>query len=271
MHKAAFALLALAFCASAQALPPQATVLANSIDLSQSASYIDTLKALGFRVETISAGQLPEHQADPLLLVLGGQNSPEGVGRIVDGLMTREEKEATVKPAAKTLVILNSVWAERQKVLIFAGYGKEQTRKMFSEAQGDIIKSLKFNESLYPENNTVYSSDIPPLDATQPYTEVDAAQAAAIREGIPGVEVIDVRGVPFYAAGHIPGAVNIQESKMKDRLSELPKERTYLLYCGGNSESIAAGNLLASNGYAKLYRLVDGYMAWRKAGYPKEK
>jgi rhodanese-related sulfurtransferase len=243
----------------------------NSIDLPFAASYIETLRGVGIDVATISAAELPAHQSDPRIFILGGQHSPEGVGTIVTGLMTQKEREDTLRPGAKTLVVLPSIWAQRQMVQIFAGYGKEQTRKLFAEAQGDIIKSIRFNESAYPQNYTLSTTDVPQLDDTQPYTEVDAYQANAIIGSLPGLEIIDVRGVPFYASGHIPGAVNIQAVKVGDHLSELPRDRTYLLYCGGNSESISAANQLAANGYKKLYRLVDGYMAWRMAGFPKAK
>jgi rhodanese-related sulfurtransferase len=46
---------------------------------------------------------------------------------------------------------------------------------------------------------------------------------------------------------------------------------TYLLYCGGNSQSIRVGTVMSQNGFTKLYRLVDGYVAWRRAGFPREK
>jgi len=266
------ALLSIAAYAQAQSAPPQVTVLANSIDLSMSQGYVDTLKAIGFTVAVISAADLPSHQGDPLILVLGGPHAPEGVGKIVDSILTVGEKEEILNStSSKVLVVLPSIWSQKQKVMVFAGYGKEQTRKLFGEAQGDIIKSLKFNDSSYIENYTGAAETVPPFDGTQPFTEVDAYQAAAIIRDVPGVMVIDVRGAPFYAAGHIPGAVNLPQRQFQDSLSRLDREGTYLLYCGGNSESIKAGNTLASLGFKKLYRLVDGYIAWRKAGYPRAK
>lgn len=264
------ALLSIPAFVQAESAAPQVTVLANSIDLSLSQGYVDTLKALGFSVVAISAAELPSHQGDTLILVLGGHRAPEGVGKVVDSILTAAEKEEILSSASsKVLVVLPGVWSQKQRVMVFAGYGKEQTRKLFGEAQGDIIKSLKFNDSSYLENYTGTADAVPPLDAAQPFTEVDAYEAAAIIRDVAGVQVLDVRGAPFYSAGHIPGAVSLPERQFRESLSHLDRDGTYLLYCGGNSESISAGNILASLGYKKLYRLVDGYIAWRKAGYPR--
>jgi len=249
------------------------TLVGNSIDMPLVQGYVDTLKAIGFPVDEISAKELPQHQSDPLILILGGQNAPEGVGTVVNGILTdSEKKEAIASTQARTTVVIPSVWTDRQKVMVFAGYGKEQTRKAFGDAQGDIIKSLKFNDSSYLDNATSGPVNVPPPDNMQPFTEIDAYQANTLIKTTPDLMLIDVRGVPFYAAGHIPGAVNIPESKMeKGALSSLDKTKTYLVYCGGNSESIRAGNLMASEGFNRIYRLVDGYMAWRKAGFPRER
>jgi rhodanese-related sulfurtransferase len=265
-------LILIAACSSAQSQTPQITILANSIDLPLSQGYIVTLNALGYGTQTITAADLPSHQGDPFIIILGGQHSPEGIGRIVDGLLTQKEKDAVLaSSSSKTAVIIPSLWTGRQKIMIFAGYGKEQTRKVFGEAQGDIIKSLRFNDSAYLDNFSAGPVNVPPLDDTQPFTELDAYQANTLINTTAALHIIDVRGVPFYQAGHIPGAVNIPAREMDKNLARLDKSATYLLYCGGNSESITAANFLAASGYKNIYRLVDGYMAWRMAGFPRQK
>jgi len=232
---------------------------------------LDNLQASGINVAAITADQLSSHKNDPVILVLGGQNAPENVGAITNELMTDvEKKEVLASPDSKNVFIVLNPWAANQTVIIFAGYEKEQTRKAFSDAQGDLLKIFRFNESQYPTNSTVSSATVPSLNPTQPFTEVNAYEAKAIIGSIPNLEVIDVRGTAVYDAGHIPGAVSMPVRVIEQNTGTLSKDKTYLLYCGGNSESINAGNMLAAAGYKKIYRLVDGYMAWRRAGYPKE-
>ncbi len=250
---------------------PSVTVVGNSIDLALSRGYIDNLAASGINVSAITAADLPAHKGDANIMILGGQNAPEGIGPIVGDLLTEsEKKQVLASPDAKIVVIIANAWATKQKVMIFAGYEKAETRKAFGDAQGDIMKSLRFNDSLYPQNETTVTANVPPIDPTQPFTEVSAYEAYAIIQDVPGVEVIDVRGKPLYDNGHIPGAVNMPVREIEGGVDSLAKDKTYLLYCGGNSESINAGNILAANGFKNLYRLVDGYVAWRKAGYAKE-
>lgn len=250
---------------------PSVTVVGNSIDLALSRSYIDNLEESGIDVSSIVASDLPAHKEDPNIIILGGQNAPEGIGPVVSGLLSdQEKKEVLSSPDARIVVVITNPWAAKQKVLVFAGYEKEQTRKAFADAQGDIMKSLRFNETMYPQDNAEVRAVVPSIDPTQPYTEVSAYEAYAIIKEVRDVGIIDVRSSPAYDAGHIPGALNIPVRNMDGALGSLHTERTYLVYCGGNSESIKAGNILAAKGYKKLYRLVDGYMAWRKAGYPKE-
>jgi rhodanese-related sulfurtransferase len=256
---------------SAAFAAPTVTIVGNSIDLALSRGYIDNLKASGIDAIAITAADLPSHKGDANIIILGGQNAPDGIGLVVNELLTASEKKEVLSAQdAKIVVIIANAWAAKQKVTIYAGYEKEQTRKVFGDAQGDIMKSLRFNDSLYPQNNADTKAKVPALDPSQPYTEVSAYEAMAIINGIPDVEVIDVRGKPLYDNGHIPNAFNMPVRDIEQNMGALSKDKTYLVYCGGNSESIQASNLLASNGYKKIYRLVDGYVAWRKAGYAKE-
>jgi rhodanese-related sulfurtransferase len=69
--------------------------------------------------------------------------------------------------------------------------------------------------------------------------------------------------------GHLPGAINIPLSKLKDRLGELSAEREVIDYCRGpycvlSFEAVAA---LRARGYL-VRRLEDGYPEWKAAGLP---
>jgi rhodanese-related sulfurtransferase len=43
--------------------------------------------------------------------------------------------------------------------------------------------------------------------------------------------IVDVRTADAYAAGHIPGAVNIPEAEATLREGELPRDKEIVLYC----------------------------------------
>lgn len=86
------------------------------------------------------------------------------------------------------------------------------------------------------------------------------------------VTVLDVRPAEEFAAGHVPGAVNIPMRELERRLAELPKRREVVAYCRGPYclMSYDAVQLLRKKGL-KARRLKDGMPEWRLAGLPTER
>jgi rhodanese-related sulfurtransferase len=90
------------------------------------------------------------------------------------------------------------------------------------------------------------------------------------RKGL--VTVLDVRPREEYAAGHLPGAVNIPIAELEKRLNDLPKRREVVAYCRGPYclMSYDAVALLRKKGF-KARRLEAGMPEWRQAGLPVER
>jgi rhodanese-related sulfurtransferase/DNA-binding transcriptional ArsR family regulator len=86
------------------------------------------------------------------------------------------------------------------------------------------------------------------------------------------VTVLDVRPPEEFAAGHVPGAVNIPVHELEKRLAELPKRREVVAYCRGPYclMSYDAVALLRKKGL-KARRLEDGLPEWRLARLPVER
>ncbi|UUV19248.1 FAD-dependent oxidoreductase [Fusobacteria bacterium ZRK30] len=64
-----------------------------------------------------------------------------------------------------------------------------------------------------------------------------------------GEQVIDVREVCEYEAGHIKGTVNIPMSVMRERLDELDKTKTVYVHCRTGERSYNMTLMLQANGY----------------------
>jgi len=86
----------------------------------------------------------------------------------------------------------------------------------------------------------------------------------------PSLLVIDVRSAEEYAAGHVPGAVNIPYDQVASRLSEIPKDKEVVLYCRSGRRSGLAAETLEANGYKDLQLLQGDMPGWEKAGLPVE-
>lgn len=90
------------------------------------------------------------------------------------------------------------------------------------------------------------------------------------RDGL--ITVLDVRPAEEYAAGHLPGAVNIPLNELEKRLSQLSKESEIVAYCRGPYCVLAfeAVAQLRAKGY-QAQRLENGFPEWKQAGLPVEK
>jgi rhodanese-related sulfurtransferase/biotin operon repressor len=86
------------------------------------------------------------------------------------------------------------------------------------------------------------------------------------------VTVLDVRPAEEYAAGHLPGAINVPVDRLEKYLSKLPKRKEVVAYCRGPYclMSFEAVEKLRQRGF-KAKRLQDGYPEWRAAGLPVER
>ena len=87
------------------------------------------------------------------------------------------------------------------------------------------------------------------------------------RDGL--VTVLDVRPPEEYAAGHLPGAVNIPLSELERQLEQLPEGREVVAYCRGPYCVLAfeAVEKLRAHGVSAR-RFEAGYPEWRAAGLP---
>ena len=90
-----------------------------------------------------------------------------------------------------------------------------------------------------------------------------------VREGL--VTVLDVRPPEEYAAGHVPGAVNVPLTELEQYLKTLSPDQEIVAYCRGPHCVLAfdAVAQLREKGL-RARRLEDGYPEWKTAGFPVE-
>jgi phage shock protein E len=71
-----------------------------------------------------------------------------------------------------------------------------------------------------------------------------------------GARLVDVRTPGEFAAGHIPGAVNIPVQELDARMNELqPKDAAVVVYCRSGNRSGNAARMLKSAGFAVVHDL----------------
>jgi rhodanese-related sulfurtransferase len=71
-----------------------------------------------------------------------------------------------------------------------------------------------------------------------------------------GARLVDVRTREEFAAGHLPGALNIPVQELDRRMGELERQGTaVVLYCRSGNRSGRAARMLKSSGYSAVHDL----------------
>ncbi|MCA0250931.1 MAG: rhodanese-like domain-containing protein [Actinobacteria bacterium] len=85
---------------------------------------------------------------------------------------------------------------------------------------------------------------------------------------LPDTTLLDVRTAAEFAAGHLPGAVNldVQSPDFAQRAATLDPGRNYAVYCHSGNRSKVAMTALARSGFTHLFDLAGGIGAWQSAG-----
>jgi len=102
--------------------------------------------------------------------------------------------------------------------------------------------------------------------------EISREELQARLAGADAPVLLDVRTPEEYAAGHIPGAVNIPHEQTADRLEELRpyRGREIVLYCKSGRRAGLAADTLAQAGFGRLRHLAGDMPGWSAAGLPVE-
>ncbi|MFO1468787.1 MAG: molybdopterin-synthase adenylyltransferase MoeB [Steroidobacteraceae bacterium] len=77
--------------------------------------------------------------------------------------------------------------------------------------------------------------------------------------------LIDVREPREYAAGHLPGSLNIPIGSLDARFAEVPANADPLFLCRIGVRSAAAGHIAARHGRTRMAHLEGGLLAWAAA------
>ncbi|MDD7942686.1 rhodanese-like domain-containing protein [Actinomycetospora lutea] len=97
--------------------------------------------------------------------------------------------------------------------------------------------------------------------------EITVEQLAAACQGPHPPMLLDVRGRDEYAAGHVPGAINIPLDELPGRLGELHGDGPVAAICQSGRRSIHAAEQLNASGLDAV-SVAGGTGAWAESGRP---
>jgi hydroxyacylglutathione hydrolase len=105
-----------------------------------------------------------------------------------------------------------------------------------------------------------------PLDTTPRLDLRQATDAVAAGRGA----LLDVRSRAEWAAGHLPGAVNLPLGELEQRIEEVPPGRPLIVQCQTGARAAIAVSLLRARGLQDVLLYAGGFAEWSAAGQATE-
>jgi rhodanese-related sulfurtransferase len=130
-------------------------------------------------------------------------------------------------------------------------------------ASGTVLSADNISSLTHPQTATSAQYLIPTV------TPQVASDAVTQQHAL----IVDVRETNEVTAAHIPGAINIPLSQLKQRLTELDnyKNSEIITQCRTGGRSAEALKILTASGFTNVKNLEGGILAWEKAGLKTEK
>lgn len=105
-------------------------------------------------------------------------------------------------------------------------------------------------------------------DLVRQIRRVTAQALADLLTGPQKPVVVDIRSEKEWQAGHVTGSINIPLPHLRERLAEVPTDRTVVVHCEGGYRSAIAASVLAQSGRHNILDLVGGFKAWLATRLP---
>jgi len=99
-----------------------------------------------------------------------------------------------------------------------------------------------------------------------------SVEKVAEQLGTPSLHIFDANHQSAWAAGHVPGAQNVDPGEFTQ--SNLPDnpDATVVFYCGGQFCPMASGAAVRARkmGYTNVFVMTEGIAGWIEKGQPVE-
>ncbi|QEM66905.1 rhodanese-like domain-containing protein [Geobacter sp. FeAm09] len=198
---------------------------------------------------------------------------------LIDARNPEEYEEVHIKdavniPIAKLEKDPSLLPADRARKLVFycngvkCGKSKKAATLAVAHGYGDVF--------IYAEGMPVWEEKGMPIFAGASYekrvetSKLSPRELKALMDAKPGsLVIVDVRDKNEYAAGHIPGAINIPVTAFAAGSGVLEKEKRIVVYCNSGGRSYNAYRKLQKLAYPTISQAI--FADWEFEGLPVEK
>ena len=136
-----------------------------------------------------------------------------------------------------------------------------------AETAAETEAAAEETEAAAEETEAAAEIVAPAEDVAMQYVSAEDAAGLLNTEG---TTIFDVRKAEDYAAGHIPGAINIdvlQPDFESNCIKRLSKDHTIAVYCRSGKRSKKAAQILSKQHF-QVIELNDGFLGWTQKSKP---
>jgi hydroxyacylglutathione hydrolase len=77
------------------------------------------------------------------------------------------------------------------------------------------------------------------------------------------VQIVDVRGLTEYQAGHIAGADHVFLGTLENNLAKVSRNKEVIIHCQAGDRSSIAYSILERQGYTNVLNYAEGMKEWQ--------
>lgn len=122
---------------------PNAFILSNTIDKNLSEDFTGFLKAYKVNLTHANASDFEKIKNSSFIVILGGHESKEGIGAIVQQVLSKEEQSSIKIQPGRAFFVKYNVFAPKQTILVLAGSNRTNTQLAENENREKTLLILQ--------------------------------------------------------------------------------------------------------------------------------
>jgi hypothetical protein len=125
-------------------IPPMSkiVVLANSIDYGLASDFFNFLENNGFETVHATVDDFVSYKEEKFIVILGGPDAPEGVGEIVQEVLSEVEENSIREVGARKKYARTNMWIQGQRVMVIAGSNRQETKNAHEENRYGVASEV---------------------------------------------------------------------------------------------------------------------------------
>ncbi|EOR93604.1 hypothetical protein ADIARSV_3317 [Arcticibacter svalbardensis MN12-7] len=197
------------------------------------------------------------------------QLKAQGIEHIVSTI--HSNSHAGYYPGAKRMTIQIAFSPDNGTLLSAQVIGKEGVDKRL-----DLLATVIKNKGTITDLTEIEHAYAPPFSSAKDPVNMAGyvaenillgrlkiMQCEEIADADESIVILDVRTLAEHAAGTIPGSILIPLDEIRDRLNEIPRDRTLYIFCQQGLRGYLAQRILVQSGFDSVFNLSGGYLLWK--------